>query len=115
MEEEWIPQFRRHFFDNFEERLPCLRQVGLTAIDDAQLPLKLQLGNCDPHQVPTLDLRLGGQARHKRDSVAESDTSLDRFEAGQLNSHVQRHAITSECLHDFLALRRWEVGCNEVL
>lgn len=101
-------------FHTFKERLGSVGEHCVAPVDEEKLAVDAQLRHLDLHQFATFDLIVDGESGDERDPVAHGDESLDGFEAGQLDVHVERGLVLLKKRDDAAAERRNNVVSDEI-
>src|SRR6185312_9643051 len=96
-------------FHTFKERLGSVGEHGVAAVNEEKLAVDAQLRHLDLHQFAAFDLIVDGESGDERDPVAHSDESLDGFEAGQFDVHVERGLVLLKKRDNTAAERRDDV------
>jgi hypothetical protein len=93
-------------FRDFEKGAGRVRQVGILAIDEAQLAFQLQFPNGDAYELPAGDFIFHADLGQKSHAVSHRHKLFDGLQGREFEIHVQRCFVTFEELQNFLTVRR---------
>ena len=72
-------------------------------------------GDGDLHQFAQLNLTSGGELRHERNAIPHRNESLDRLEAGQLDTYIERRLVFRKRSDNLPAQGRCHVVRDKIL
>lgn len=115
LKREWIPGRPGILLHLVKEGQSGMRKRSVTAVNDAQLALHLQILDRHLHELSVGNLMLHGEARDQSDAVAKLDETLDRIERRELDVDTQVRFMAAKGFVDFGALGGGDVVRNEHL
>src|SRR6187402_716923 len=102
-------------FHNLQKCHGRVRKRGLLAVDQAQLPLHLELFDHHLHQVSGGELTFHAQTWGYGHTVAHRNEALHSVQGRQLYLNPQRSLVASKGIHHLCALGGGDVMGNEIL
>ena len=100
--------------NHFQEGEGGVGELGLTAIDEAELAFDLKLTHADADEGTAGELILHREPRNEGDAIAHFHEAFDGLKRGKLNIHVEWRAMFTEGLNHLLALWRRDIVGDEV-
>src|SRR5581483_11594328 len=76
--------FLRQGFSDLQESTPCVGELGVAAVNNAQLAFQAQVADGNAHQFAAGQLVFHRERRHESNSVLQHYELLDRVNGGQL-------------------------------
>jgi hypothetical protein len=104
-----------HGSDNLQKNHPGVGQSCAGTMHEPEAASDFEFGNRDLYELAAGQFRLNRQAGDQGDSIAAGHESLDGFEAGELDAHVQRRLMASKSFDDALAQGRGHRVGDEIL
>ena len=89
--------------DGAQKGLRGIGESGVAPVDKAEDPLELELGDLDSDQSAGFQLVGDGEVGDKGDTAAHRHESLDGFNGGELNTHIERGTRALEGFNDLAA------------
>ena len=101
--------------DNFQKSQAGMGAGGESTVNKPEPASDFKFRNRDLNQFAASELRLYGEAGNQGNAVAAGHESLNGFEAGELDTHIQWRLIASKGLDDPLTERRSHGVGDEIL